>query len=172
MTTEPLPRPAPAAARRSAWGGLVVVLGALIAVGGLGFAAGRMTAPATASSAGGGRAAGAPGASFAPSASGGPGGLFGGALTGLSVSGTVRSVTGDTLTLETSDGQTVQVGLSGTTYHGQTAASASDVSAGSKVVVQLSGGAGGPPGAGASASPGTVSGTRTFSATDVTIVTP
>ena len=78
----------------------------------------------------------------------GRGGGFGG---GLTVSGTVVSVTGDTLTIKTASGQTVEVTTgASTTYNTQAPASASDVQAGKTVQVQLDfagGGGGGRPNA-------------------------
>ena len=71
---------------------------------------------------------------FVPAGSGG--GLFGAG--GLTVEGTVTSVTSDTLTLTTADGRTIEVKLGADTdYHQQAAGSASDVTTGSKVSVQL-----------------------------------
>ena len=72
-------------------------------------------------------------------ASGAPGngtGLGGNAA--VSLTGTVQSVTDDTLTITTSDGQTVALSLgSDTTYNAQAAASAADVKTGATVEVQL-----------------------------------
>jgi len=82
-----------------------------------------------------------PGFSFDPNASLAPGGGGGGAVFGaggLTVAGTVQSVTGDTLTITTADGRTIEVSLGADTeYHQQAAGSASDVTTGSKVSVQL-----------------------------------
>jgi hypothetical protein len=180
MTIDPATPSPSRTARPRAGGSLILILGALVAVAGLAFAGGRATAPATTGTAGGPNnrlgpgtsfapGAGGPGASFAPGASG-PGGVFGSGE--LTVSGTVRSITGETLTLTTSDGQTVEVDLSGATYHSQAAASATDVTTGSEVIVRLSPGAGGPPGAAPSASPGASAPSRSLSAADVTVVTP
>lgn len=141
-------RPTVSTPRRSSSGRwLNVLLGVAfaVAIGGVAFAVGRGTAP-TPAAAGlgqGFRNGGAfPGGSFDPTASGAPGGggngagLFGAG--GLTVEGTVESVTGDTLTITTEAGQTVEVSLgSDTEYHEQTAGSASDVTTGSKVSVQL-----------------------------------
>ena len=61
-----------------------------------------------------------------------------GADGGLSIEGTVESSSADTLTIKTASGQTIQVALNGTTtYHAQSAASASDVKTGSTVIVQV-----------------------------------
>ena len=104
----------------------------------------------------------------------------------MTLAGTVESVSGSSLTLKTSSGSTVTVQLGdSTTYHGQTAATASDVTAGKEVLVQVTTGAASSSGAGSaaaaapsasgtassSAAPAGVSGTQpTFTAGDVTIV--
>ena len=146
----PTPTPAPAplpVARKSGSGGralnLILGLAAFVAIGGVAFAAGRNTAPVSAATANGGfggaggaRASGAPGLG----GRGGAGG-FGG---GLTISGTVQSVTGDTLTITTTAGQTITVTTgASTTYNTQATASATDVQTGKKVQVQLDGGGGG-----------------------------
>ena len=141
-------------------------LALVVAVGGVAFAVGRMTAPQTAAfpngGPGGGNFPGGPGASFAPGASfgagfgGGPGGgLFGAG--GVTLEGTVESVSGDTLTIRTADGQTVEVTVpEGMTYHSQAAASSDDVTSGSSVLVRVDVQAG--------------QGTNQLTASDVTIV--
>jgi hypothetical protein len=139
---------APHTSGSSGAGRLVTTLAAIIAVAGLAFAAGRLTAPmTTATGAGGaGPGAGASGAAgfdqagdFAPGGAG-PGAVAGGGAAALS--GTVESVSGSSLTLKTPSGASVTVELSSsTTYHRQTAATGSDVSAGKEVLIQLSTGA-------------------------------
>jgi hypothetical protein len=139
--------------RRSSSGGwlnVILVLAAIVAVGGVAFAIGRNTAPVAAAT---GRGNGLFGngnfarGSFAPDGSGGPGGGFLGGLRGdggFSLSGTVQSVTGDSLTITTANGQTLQFALGAdTTYSSRTPASAADVKTGSKLEVQLQLGAGG-----------------------------
>lgn len=171
--TEPVP-PAPVvtgggrtAARPASRSGKLVnaALGAalVVAVGGAAFAVGRATTPATTT---GGLPDGLrgqfPNASFAPG--GGLGQRFGG---GLSLEGTVVSVDGDSLELETADGRTIEVALdAGTDYHAQVDASGSDVTSGASVIVRLTGGDGGPGGPAASGAPGLTGGT----ASEVTIV--
>ena len=138
----------------SMWLNVVLGLAALVAVGGIAFAIGRNTAPAATGGAGnfpnfGGNF---PGGSFAPDASGGLGSAFtrGG---GFNLSGTVESITGDTLTLKTANGQTLEFSLGAdTTYDSKTPATAADVKAGSKVEVQLRAGGNGQPQASAAAS--------------------
>jgi len=119
--------------------------GALVlAIGGVAFAVGRFTAPPTASAGGfpngnGGQffRNGQGGQGGANGGQDGRGGLFAG---GLTLEGTVQSVTATTLTLQTASGQTIQVALDGsTTYHAQTDATASDVTTGGKVLVRLNG---------------------------------
>jgi hypothetical protein len=141
------------------WLNVVLGLAALVAVGGIAFAIGRNTAPAATGGAragnfGGGNFPGGnfPGGSFAPDASGGLGGAFtrGG---GFNLSGTVESITADTLTLKTANGQTLEFSLGAdTTYASKTPATAADVKAGSKVEVQLRAGGDGQPRASAAAS--------------------
>jgi hypothetical protein len=126
----------------------------VILVGGVAFAAGRATAPAT--------TAGADDASnglldggFRPGdANGqvpvGPGGLadddddaigrLGPAFGAVSVEGTVRAIDADSMTIELANGSTIEIAIdSGTDYHRRADASASDVSAGTTVIVRLDG---------------------------------
>jgi hypothetical protein len=141
-----------------AWLNVVLVVAAVVAVGGVAFAVGRNTAPVAAA---GQRGAGNFGGgnfqrgSFDPTASGAPGGFLGngGRGGGFNLTGTVKSVTADTLTITTANGQTLEFTLgAGTTYDAKTPTTASDVKAGSKVEVQLDFGAGGRPSASAQAS--------------------
>jgi hypothetical protein len=122
----------------------ILAIALVVAIGGVAFAVGRTTAPAAAANRGNFGAGNfpGPGASLAPGASAAPGGLIGGGLGGLggglTVSGTVQSVTSDTLTIETTSGQTVELGLdTDTTYHRKTDGAAADVATGSTVEVQL-----------------------------------
>jgi hypothetical protein len=157
---------------------IVLVVAAVFAVGGIGFAVGRVTAPASATvgAAGTGQfRAGNGGAGTGQLGNGGGqlgngGGFFGGgAGAGITISGEVTEVTADHLTLQLASGQSVQIPLdSSTTYHSQAPATAADVTTGSTVQVQVTrgGGNGGP-----NASPGT--GQRGFSlgaASSVTVV--
>lgn len=139
-------RPVMTAPRRSSsgrWLNLLLGVAAAVAIGGIAFAVGRSTAPVAAAGFNRGLGNGGnfvqrsfdPNASFAPGR-GGNGGLFGAG--GLTVEGTVTSVTSDTLMLTTADGRTIEVKLGADTdYHQQAAGSASDVTTGSKVSVQL-----------------------------------
>ena len=163
---------------------VLLAVGLLVAVGGVTFAVGRVTAPAAAAStragfgnggfANGGAGAGGTGAGGAGF---GRGAGFGG---GVLVTGTVDSVSGTTMTLTEATGTTVTVNLAGTTtYHAQATATAADVIAGKQVQVQVAvaggfggqGLAGASPVAGASPAAGGTT-TRTVTATDVTLVTP
>jgi hypothetical protein len=119
----------------------VLGVAVLLAVGGVAFATGRMTAPAAVAfpngGPGGGNFPGGPGASPGFGGGNGPGGGFFGAG-GLTLEGTVQSNTSDTLTILTTGGQTVEVSLpADTTYHAQAAASGGDVQVGATVQVQL-----------------------------------
>ena len=164
---------------------ILLAVGLLVAVGGVTFAVGRVTAPAAAATTrsgfgNGGFGNGGTGAAGAGTAGAGLG--RGAGFGGVLVTGTVDSVSGSTMTLKEANGTTVTVNLAGTTtYHAQAAATAADVTAGKKVQVQveIAGGCGGPglpaasPAAGASpAGGGAGATTRTVTATDVTLVTP
>jgi hypothetical protein len=150
--------------------------GALVlAVAGIAFAVGRMTAPAATITGGnfpnGGVFSGQRGNGYFQVRGNGQGGIgvFGGGA-GPTIEGTVESISGTTLTLKTADGQTIQVALNGsTTYHAQSDASASDVVTGSKVLVRVDfrrgDGAGGPQATAGTG--GTVTGPA---ASDVTVV--
>ena len=163
VAPEPEPVPIQATVRASGGGSrlLNVALGVavLVAVAGISFAAGRATAPATVASIvpgdGTGNANGLPNGGFRGNGGYFPGDRNGGFVPGngnggtgrfgfgggLSISGTVDSVTADSVTIKTASGQTITIGIDGsTTYHQQAAASASDVQAGKTVMVQLSGG--------------------------------
>jgi hypothetical protein len=151
LITTSAPRPRPAKQDRTTMALLFVA--ALVAVGGIGFAAGHLTAPGAAAQAtfarnrgGNGQFPGGgnfPGASLAPGQSFNPG-QFGGnnPLRGFGgeagVTGTVQSMNGTSMTVQLSNGQTVTIDLTGnTTYHGETPASADQVKVGSSVTVQI-----------------------------------
>ena len=151
----------PTPVRRSSAGSsrvlnLALGLAVLVAVGGVAFAVGRASAPATAGTATivgqngtGVPGNGLPGGSFDPNGVPGgerPGGFtgrggFGGLGGGLVIEGTVDSIAADSVTIRTADGTTVTVGLDGsTTYHSAAPATASDVTAGATVKLQVTGG--------------------------------
>jgi hypothetical protein len=165
-------RPGRAPARRSGSTTMLLMLSALIAVGGVGFAIGHATGGGstdTQTGDGGFNGGNVPGGSFDPGqfrpGASGAADLRGDGLGTGTISGTVVSVTADSMTVQLANGQTVTVSLgSSTTYHSQTSATGSAVTAGSTVIVQTDNGAGtGGSGGGAAAS-GTG---RT--ATDVTV---
>lgn len=165
---------------------ILLAVGLLVAVGGVTFAIGRVTAPAAAASTRGGFGAGgfAGGTGAAGAGTGAGRGGFGG---GVLITGTVDSISGTTMTLKEANGTSVIVNLAGTTtYHAQAASTSAAVTPGKQVQVQIqiAGGFGGgtgaeapgaSPAAGGAASPaagGTGTTTRTVTATDVTLVTP
>ncbi len=128
-------------------GGLLLALAALVAVGGIAFAVGRMTAPAAAASTNGRGTGfqngagngGVPSGSFAPGAfgRGGVGGAFG----GITLDGTVTAVGSGTITVKTANGTETTIPTSSTTtYHQQQAATSGDVAVGATVEVRLAGG--------------------------------
>ena len=185
---DPHPAPLPAASvgagpttRRSAIfsGSALLVVAALVAVGGVTFAVGRLTAPVAAVAAARGNGGAAFGNGARPSGApgfgrqGGLGGAFAGGSGGLSIRGTVTSVTADTLTITVASGTTVQIPLeASTTYHSQVAGSKTDVQSGKQVIVQLNGLGGGGGAAGPTASPNIGASSRIGPAQDVTVVSP
>ena len=157
---------------------VVLVVATIFAVSGIGFAIGRITAPATAAATAGRgtgqfqgngpRASGAPNGQFP---GGGQGGFGQGA--GAIITGEVVEVTADHLTLKLANGQSIQIPLTATTtYHSQAPATAADVTPGSTVHVQVSrGGAGGSGGTGGPAASGGPGNGRGFgAASDITVV--
>ena len=126
-----------------------VILGIalVVAVGGVAFAVGRATAPVATAT--GRTGFGGNGGGFfqggGPNASGAPGGGFNGGFGGggLSIQGTVTEVSATSITLQLTSGQTVTIPLdAATTYNTRTPATASAVTSGSTVIVQLQGGRG------------------------------
>jgi len=166
-----LTKPRVAPRRANATTNALLAIGAIVAMGGLGFAAGRFTTPAasdTGNGNGGAPVANASGAPGGPGDGGGRGG-FGGSVM---VSGTVVSVGTDSFTVKLASGQTVTIATgSSTTYHSQTSGSSTDLTAGKTVQVQTTGGSGGGPNANSSGAPAASgsAGTGTRTATDVTI---
>jgi hypothetical protein len=153
--------PAPVAAtttakNRASTGTALLLVGALVAIGGVAFAVGRVTAPtATASPAGGlggtGRGAGngtngEGGFGGFGGGAGGAGGFGGGAgrgTAGVSISGTVVSIDGSTIQIKLANGTTETLNLSPTvTYRDSTTGTAADVTAGATVQIGLALGAG------------------------------
>ena len=119
----------------------LLLMAALIAVGGVGFALGHATASSTNTSTVNARPSGrfnpaslAPGQTFDPAQFGG-GSRLGGAA---SLSGTVQAINGSTLILQEANGNTVTIDLTGTTtYHGETVANMSQIGVGNSVTIQL-----------------------------------
>jgi hypothetical protein len=152
---------------------LALAAAVVVAIGGVAFAVGRGTAPASAATdlgAGGPRF----GNGAFPDASGAPnrGGGFGaGGAAGFSIEGTVTAVDADSVMIETAAGQTIELSIDASTeYHQQEAAEASDVTTGSTVIVQTDGFAGrgqGGPGSSAPPSSGTGPGAT---AIEITVV--
>jgi hypothetical protein len=159
---------------------ILMVVAAFVALGGVGFAAGRVTAPAAAATTAGRGGFGNgsfnnPGTgSFTTGGNGAAGlgrGGFGG---GVSLNGTITEATSDHITLKLANGSTLTIPVdSSTTYHRQASAASGDVTTGATVQVQLN--AGGTPGVGigqqpaASGAPGGA--TRALGpASDITIV--
>ncbi len=131
------------------WVNLLLGVAAVIAIGGVAFAIGRSTAPASAATVGtfpggGNGPVFNVGGSFDPNGgpvtgNGRPGGLFGAG--GPTIDGKVASISGDTMTITLPSGDTMTVKLDGdTTYHQSTDATASDVAVGDDVAVRVGGG--------------------------------
>jgi 3D (Asp-Asp-Asp) domain-containing protein len=162
----------------------LLLVAAFVAVGGIGFAIGHVTAQggtAAATNAAGlgggrgglGRAGGfpslAPGQSFNTNQFGGGRNAVGGVSGGIT--GTVQSVTATSITIQEASGTSVTIDLSGnTTYHSAAAASPSDVKVGTSVTVQIDTAALASQSPNPSASGGL--GGRTLTAKDVLITTP
>jgi hypothetical protein len=177
LSPDPVPVTTPVVQTRSKSSRAINVLlglAVVVAIGGVAFAVGRATAPAT-SQAGafprdgqfftGGNENGGNGGN-GPTR-GGPGAFAAG---GLTVEGTVTAVSADSMTIKTANGQEITVSTNGdTTYHQQEAATANDVTTGSNVLVRLDGFRGRFGGGGPNASPAPSGGPQT-TATDVTVV--
>jgi hypothetical protein len=139
----PLPATPPGAgssrAGKISGGAVAVALSALVAVGGLGFAVGRVTAPTTTNGFANDRFGNGTGQFPGSDNGGAPGGVFGrGGFGGFTISGTVTNATADQLTVKTASGTEVTIPLdSSTAYHSQAAASSADVAAGVQVQVQV-----------------------------------
>lgn len=144
-------------------GVIALALAGVLVVGGGGFALGRVTAPSPtfAGFRGGGNGGNGPnGADGFPGFGGGANGPGGGGFRGGGLEGTVESISGDTMTLKTSNGSTITVTLSRTTaYAKQVGGQASDITQGTTVRIGLNLTAGAPAGG-------------SVSATSVTLITP
>lgn len=112
-----------------------LAVGGAVAIGGLAFAAGRLTAPTVAAFPGGGGGQ-LPGGFPGLGGQGPGGGGFGGG--GLGLTGTITSLDADALTLQTADGSTITVNLSGdTTYARDETASADELAEGTEVRIGI-----------------------------------
>lgn len=162
-------KPAPSSGRGTS---LLLLLAGAIAIGGIAFAGGRLTAPAAATTGrfGDGQL---PGYNRVPGdgqAFPGRGDVFG----GIALSGTVTAISADSITLELASGTSMTIPLDAdTAYHAATAATAGDVTVGSEVRV-TPGGRTANPGASLdpNASPGPGAEMSFGAATDVTVVEP
>ena len=178
------PAETPGAAPRRSPGRLILGLATIVAVAGLAFAGGRLTAPAVVASMSGtgtGDSGGfAPGNGTAPDRIGDLG-AFGPAGGSMSIAGTVASVSATSITVTLASGATAEIPVdSATTFHTSTAATASSVMNGSTVTVQVSRGTGG--GTGTADGSGTTGGSGTSgsgagaggfgTATDITVTAP
>jgi len=120
-------------------GSLAFVVAIVVAAAGLGFAGGRLTAPASTGRgnfAGGNFAGGGAGANASGNPNrGGFGGFGGGAI---AVTGQVTAIANGSITVQTASGQSVTLQVPSTaTYHAQTGATATDVTVGSNVAVTM-----------------------------------
>ncbi len=160
---------------------VLLFIAALVAVGGIFFAIGHLTAgsPAAAANTNGrgnggfARASLAPGQTFDPGQFGGGLGRNNGGVGGFGsgVTGTVQSITGTTMTIKLANGTTTTIDLSGTTtYHNETAGSSSDVKVGGTITVQIDTSALASQAPNPSTSGGL--GGRTLTAKDILITTP
>lgn len=122
---------------------IVMALAGFVALGGVAFAVGRMTAPSAAFPGAGGNLNGGGGGFQPPGGQngqgfpgGGPGGGFGGG--GPSLEGTITALDGDSLTIQTADGSTVTVNLSDETSYAQEETTSADaLDTGDAVRVQV-----------------------------------
>ena len=115
---------------------LLLGLAAAIAIGGIAFAGGRLTAPAAAATSG--RGTGQFGANGNGQLPGNGQGFAGRAdgLGGVTLRGTVTAISADSITFKLASGTSITIPLSSsTTYHAATTSSASAVAVGSEVSV-------------------------------------
>ncbi|HLA16681.1 MAG TPA: hypothetical protein VJZ72_07245 [Candidatus Limnocylindrales bacterium] len=131
---------------------IVLVIAGAFAIAGIAFAIGRGTAPSALDQLRVDGPGGRDGQFFiGPGGQGGQGfpGQGGGRVPllgtggGIAIEGTVESIDGDSMTIKTTDGQSIELSLDGeTSYHTASDASASAVTNGSKVVVRVQPGRG------------------------------
>jgi hypothetical protein len=148
-------------------------LAALVAVAGIAFAGGRVSAPAAVGAidaAGTGRR-GAANQSAASDRSPGPGSRnAGGSAGSRMISGIVQGIDGSTLTIVSGDGTETTIDVSAATYHAQAPATAADVTQGSKVSVTVAGSGRARQNPSATSATGPGAGSGTVRASDVTII--
>lgn len=122
---------------------IALALAAVLAIGGVAFAAGRLTAPAGAGPAFA-RGLAPDGTVVTPDGSFDPNGPKPGGVAlngGLAIDGEVTAIDGDSITLKLADGQEMTFKLEDTTtYHEAADASSADVAVGDDVSVKVTGG--------------------------------
>jgi len=144
----PAPVAAPPPVRRRDPLTLLLFVAAFVAIGGVGFAAGRVTAPTPVAAVGrfgGAGGIGGAGGDFGNGGLGGAGGGFGGGAGAArlfggtaAIRGTVTAVTADHVSLTLANGTTINIPIdSSTTYHQQAPATSSAITTGSTVLIQL-----------------------------------
>lgn len=188
--SEPTPTPTPIPPvrppkKQNRSGTVLLAVAGLVAVAGVAFAGGRLTAPPAAAADGGTRTGNFPFGSFAPGGGFRGGVPGGGGAAGLArsidVRGQVTAVTADSITIKTDTGTDVTLPInSSTTYHSATAATSSSVTVGSTVVIEPGTGSaagqsfapGAIPSVAPGASPGQFGGFNLGPATDVTVIQP
>jgi len=165
----PMPLATPPAKGSGRATNILLGVAVVVAVAGLAFAGGRVTAPASASGFQGVRGGLAAG-SFDPNQAGSfdPNQAGLGGSRAVTITGTVNSLDGSTLVLTAADGTEMTIDVSGSTYHAETAATASDVTSGTSVSVTVTG-IGGFRGPNASAAPNGDAGNASIKASDVII---
>jgi len=128
---------------RASMGTALLLVGALVAIGGVSFAVGRVTAPAPPAATGfGGRGTGTGGA-FGGTGTG-TGGGFGRGAGALSINGTVVAIDASTIQVKLASGNTVTLNLgSNVTYRNANVGTAADVTPGATVEIGLAPGGGG-----------------------------
>jgi len=169
--SEVIARPTPSSGRGTS---LLLVLAGAIAVGGVAFAAGRLTAPAaTASTAGSGIGQFRGDGQLPGNGRGFPG--RGNGFGGITLGGTVTAITADSVTLDLASGTSITIPLDGSTaYHTATPATADAVTVGSEVSITPGARVANPNASlDPNASPGPGGGGISFgAATDVTVTVP
>ena len=133
----------PKSGGRISAGTIVFTAALIVAAVGVGFAAGRVTAPSTPNRTAFNGQFGGPNASGNPNG-GNRGGFGGGAFLGgggasISIDGKVTAVSDGSITIQTANGQSVTLQVPSTaTYHAQAPANSSDVIVGSNVQISAS----------------------------------